>query len=35
MPAFLPGADADKRSNIFAFPADIQRIFQDISENGT
>ena len=23
MPAFFPGADADKRSNIFAFPADI------------
>ena len=23
MPAFFTGADADKRSNIFAFPADI------------
>ena len=35
MPAFLPGADADKRCSVRAVPGGIQRIFQEITENGT
>ena len=35
MPAFVPGADADKRCSVRAVPGGIQRIFQEITENGT
>ena len=35
MPAFFPGADADKRCSVRAVPAGIQCIFQEITENGS